>query len=93
MNDDNSQVTKKLSAYIAGALKRPLPREVAERGKLHLLDTLAAIVSGSRLLPGKCAIGYVKTLCAHGKIVRHGAACLRTTACRPPFLPRTVSPE
>ena len=62
MNDDNSQVTKKLSAYIAGALKRPLPREVAERGKLHLLDTLAAIVSGSCLLPGKCAIGYVKTL-------------------------------
>ena len=60
--DDNSRVTKKLAAYIAEALKKPLPRAVAERGKLHLLDTLAAIVSGSRLLPGRCAIGYVKTL-------------------------------
>ena len=53
---------KKLSAYIAGALKKPLPKEVAERAKLHLLDTLAAMVSGSRLVPGKRAIGYVKTL-------------------------------
>ncbi len=62
MNDNNAHITKKLSAYIAGALKKPLPRAVAERGKLHLLDTLAAMVSGSRLLPGACAIRYVKTL-------------------------------
>src|SRR5262249_19040757 len=36
--------------------------EVTERAKLHLLDTLAAMISGSRLLPGRRAIGYVKTL-------------------------------
>ena len=53
---------KKLSAYIAGALGKPLPREVTERAKLHLLDTLAAMVSGSRLLPGRRMIAYVKTL-------------------------------
>src|SRR5262245_31167343 len=53
---------KKLSAYISVALKKPLPAIVTERAKLHLLDTLAAMISGSRLLPGKCAIDYVKTL-------------------------------
>ncbi len=57
-----SDVMKELSAYIAGALRKPLPREVAECAKLHLLDTLAAMVSGSRLVPGKRAIDYVKTL-------------------------------
>ncbi len=57
-----SPVMKKLSAYIAGALGRPLPAAVAERAKLHLLDTLAAMVSGSRLLPGRRAGAYVKTL-------------------------------
>lgn len=57
-----SGTMQKLSAYIAGALGKQLPKEVTERAKLHLLDTLAALVSGSRLVPGKCAIGYVKTL-------------------------------
>lgn len=57
-----SEVTRKLSAYIAGALRQKLPAEVTERAKLHLLDTLAAMVSGSRLLPGKRAFQYIKTL-------------------------------
>jgi 2-methylcitrate dehydratase PrpD len=35
---------------------------VVERAKLHLIDTFAAMVSGSRLLPGKRAIAYVKAL-------------------------------
>ncbi len=57
-----SPLMQEVAAYIAGALKRPLPREVAEKTKHHVLDTLAAMVSGSRLLPGKKAIGYVKSL-------------------------------
>lgn len=57
-----SRTMKTLSAYIAGAPGKPLPKEVMECAKLHLLDTLAAIVSGSRLIPGKRAIGYIKTL-------------------------------
>src|SRR6185436_19859555 len=57
-----SPVMKKLSAYIAGALGKPLPRREVERTELHLLDTLAAMVSGSRLLPGRRAGAYVKTL-------------------------------
>ncbi|MBI2296604.1 MAG: MmgE/PrpD family protein, partial [Betaproteobacteria bacterium] len=57
-----SPVMRELSAYIAAALKRPLPQAVAEKTKHHLLDTIAAMVSGSRLLPGRKAIAYVKTL-------------------------------
>lgn len=57
-----SPLMQELSAYIAGALKRPLPEAVTEKTKHHLLDTIAAMVSGSRLLPGRKAIAYVKTL-------------------------------
>ena len=57
-----SPLMRELSSYIAGALKRPLPNAVVEKTKHHVLDTFAAMISGSRLLPGKKAIGYVKTL-------------------------------
>ena len=53
---------RELSAYIASALRRPLPPAVVEKTKHHILDTIAAMVSGSRLAPGKKAIAYVKTL-------------------------------
>lgn len=49
-----------LSAYTADALGRELPAEVAEKSKHHILDTLAAMVSGSRLKPGELAIAYVR---------------------------------
>jgi len=52
----------RLANHIAGALRRPLPRAVAEKTRHHLLDTLGAMISGSRLLPGRMAISYVKTL-------------------------------
>src|SRR5262247_1120396 len=57
-----SPVTQKLSSYIAAALRRRLPPPVVEKTKHHILDTLAAMISGSRLLPGKKAIAYAKTL-------------------------------
>jgi len=57
-----SPMMRELSTYIAGALKRPLPEKVVEKTKHHVLDTIAAMVSGSRLLPGKKAIGYARTL-------------------------------
>ena len=57
-----SPVMRQLSAYIAGALRRPLPPQVAEKTKHHVLDTLAAMVSGSRLLPGRKALSFVGTL-------------------------------
>ena len=55
-----SPITRELSGYIASALTQPLPEEVAEKAKCHLLDTLAAMVSGSRLPPGQRAIAYVR---------------------------------
>ncbi len=57
-----SPVMRDLSAYIASALRRPLPAPVVEKTKHHILDTIAAMLSGSRLTPGKKAIAYVKTL-------------------------------
>src|SRR5437879_2675990 len=57
-----SPVMRELSAYIAAALPRPLPAAVVEKTKHHILDTIAAMVSGSRLAPGKKAIAYVKIL-------------------------------
>ncbi|MGH7871141.1 MAG: MmgE/PrpD family protein, partial [Candidatus Binatia bacterium] len=57
-----SPVMHQLSSYIAAALRKPLPAAVVEQTKHHILDTIAAMVSGSRLAPGKKAIGYVGTL-------------------------------
>jgi 2-methylcitrate dehydratase PrpD len=57
-----SPLMQRLSGYIAQAGKKPLPSEVVEKTKHHILDTTAAMVSGSRLLPGRRGISYVKTL-------------------------------
>src|SRR5205085_4019046 len=51
-----------LSAYIARAPARRLPQAVAEKARHHILDTLAAMVSGARLAPGRAAIAYVRQL-------------------------------
>jgi 2-methylcitrate dehydratase PrpD len=53
---------RRLSAYIAAAPRKALPSNVLERTKHHVLDTVAAMVSGSRLLPGEKGIAFVKTL-------------------------------
>jgi 2-methylcitrate dehydratase PrpD len=53
---------RELAGYIAGALKRKLPAEIAERAKVHLVCTFAAMVSGAHLLPGRRAIAYVKPI-------------------------------
>jgi 2-methylcitrate dehydratase PrpD len=51
----------KVAGYIAAATGRALPAKVQEKTKHHLLDTLAAIVSGSRLHPGQQAIAYIES--------------------------------
>ena len=57
-----SPVMEEVSAYIAAAPKKALPKDVVEKTKHHTLDTIAAMVSGARLLPGEKAISYIKTL-------------------------------
>src|SRR5262245_65837443 len=53
-----SAPTRLLSEYIAGALARALPDAVVEKARHHILDTLAAMVSGTELTPGRLALGY-----------------------------------
>lgn len=53
---------QELSKHIAGTLKNKLPIEVEERARLHLVDTFASMLSGSRQLPGERAIAFVEPL-------------------------------
>jgi 2-methylcitrate dehydratase PrpD len=57
-----SPLMHELSMYIATALHRDVPEAVTDRVKIHIVDTFAAMISGSRLLPGQRAIEYVKSL-------------------------------
>ena len=41
----SSPLMKQVSGYIAGALRKPLPKPVVEKTKQHILDTFAAMVS------------------------------------------------
>jgi len=56
-----SPVMQRLAIHIASASKKRLPPTVAEKTKHHILDTIAAMVSGARLPPGKQAISYART--------------------------------
>lgn len=49
-----------LSDYMAAAKGRALPAEVVEKAKHHILDTVAAMVSGSELPPGKAALALAR---------------------------------
>lgn len=49
-----------LAEYVSKALSRPLPPEIEEKTKFHILDTLAAMVTGSRLKPGEAAINFIR---------------------------------
>ena len=49
-----------LSSYMAAAKDRALPPEVVEKAKHHILDTFAAMVSGSDLPPGKAALALAR---------------------------------
>jgi 2-methylcitrate dehydratase PrpD len=53
-------VMNPLSAYMSAAANHPLPDEVTEKAKHHILDTLAAMISGSTLLPGKRALEFAQ---------------------------------
>jgi 2-methylcitrate dehydratase PrpD len=53
-------VMNPLSAYMSEAANRPLPDEIIEKAKHHILDTLAAMISGSTLLPGKRALEFAR---------------------------------
>jgi len=51
-----SPVMTALSGYMAAAKDSPLPPDVVEKAKHHILDTFAAMLSGSELPPGRAAL-------------------------------------
>jgi 2-methylcitrate dehydratase PrpD len=61
VDQDDDSVMGKLSAYMAEARNRPLPEDVLPETKHHILDTFAAMVSGSELLPGRLATNFART--------------------------------
>src|SRR6202790_1376840 len=58
--DSISPVMAKLSAYMSEAGSRALPDEVVEKAKHHILDTFAAMISGSDLPPARAAFQYAR---------------------------------
>jgi 2-methylcitrate dehydratase PrpD len=58
--DQVSPAMTRLSGYMAEARTRALPEEVIEKTKHHVLDTIASMVSGSELPPGKAAIQFAR---------------------------------
>jgi 2-methylcitrate dehydratase PrpD len=48
----------RLSRYMSEAATRALPEEVVEKAKHHVLDTFAAMISGSELAPGQAALQF-----------------------------------
>ena len=58
--DQISPAMTRLSAYMSEARNRALPEEVVEKVKHHLLDTIASMVSGSELPPGRAAIQFAR---------------------------------
>jgi 2-methylcitrate dehydratase PrpD len=59
-------VMSALSDYMSGAGARALPADITEHAKYHLLDTLAAMISGSELPPGQAAQRYLRERGAKG---------------------------
>src|SRR5882762_5085669 len=57
---DVSPVMVKLSTYMADARNTELPDKVVQDATHHILDTVAAMVSGSELPPGRDAIQFAR---------------------------------
>src|SRR3989442_16923 len=57
---DTSAVMTRLSTYMSEAGNRELPSQVVEKAKHHILDTIAAMISGADLPPGRAAIQFAR---------------------------------
>jgi 2-methylcitrate dehydratase PrpD len=69
-------VIEAVASYISGSKKTVLPDDVIEKAKHHVLDTLAAIVSGSQLEAGRLAIKYAETWAGPGEAQVAGSPLL-----------------
>ena len=59
MTIPNRSVTPDLIRYMAQAATAPVPPQVLAKAKNHILDTLAAMISGTTIKPGKFALSYI----------------------------------
>jgi 2-methylcitrate dehydratase PrpD len=66
-------IMQQLSTYMGAAGTRALPEEVTEKAKEHILDTFAAMISGSGLPPGRAAIEFARSY--GGKEIATVVAC------------------
>jgi 2-methylcitrate dehydratase PrpD len=60
MTTSTSSVTPDLIRYMARARTSPVPSQVLAKVKHHILDNIAAMVSGTTLKPGIFAIRYIE---------------------------------
>ena len=79
MASDGDDVTGQLAHYMAAARNRPLPDAVVLACKHRILDTLGAMVSGSRMRPGMLAVKYVQGLGGEAQASVVGANFQTTT--------------
>jgi 2-methylcitrate dehydratase PrpD len=57
----NERIIPAGANYISTALSNPLPEPVREKTRFHVLDTVAAMITGARLKPGEAAINFVRS--------------------------------
>jgi len=67
-----TDLTGELARYMVEARDRALPPNVTLEAKHHILDTLGAMVSGSRLKGGEMAIAYIR---AQGGVPEASVIC------------------
>ncbi|MGH9680379.1 MAG: MmgE/PrpD family protein [Candidatus Acidiferrales bacterium] len=65
-SDAPDPVMDKLSTYMGEAAGHSLPPEVTEKAKQHILDTFAAMISGSGLPPALAAMKYAHDIACDG---------------------------
>jgi 2-methylcitrate dehydratase PrpD len=65
---------------MADAPARDLPDDVVEAAKCHILDTFAAIISGSRLKPGRLGVQYVSALGGRAEAAVMGSSVRTSSA-------------
>src|SRR5215475_92184 len=73
-NQGPGRVMSTLSDYMSAARARALPDDVVEHAKYHLLDTIAAMISGSELPPGQAAQRYIREHGGNGTTTVVGSA-------------------
>ena len=57
----SDKIIDRLTDYMLAARDAELPPEVVQKGKSHILDTLAAIISGSQLKAGRLGLEMVRS--------------------------------